>query len=177
MRREMCCALLLAINLCGCAATQGIRGAHNSSNAAIEEEEEEASAGAIGFLWGVAMYLPNRVRDLFDVVRFGINLGPGFGVQAKATEFVQAVAISRLSVGVGLQGLRHLPVYASGEGALGVGPLTADATAGLGWFQSWTDFRLELHALLAGAHVAVDPVEIVDFVLGFVVIDIREDDL
>jgi hypothetical protein len=125
----------------------------------------------------VLLYLPNRVLDLFDVVRLGVNAGPGFGAQAKATDAAQAMYLSRTSVGVGLQGLRHPPVHAGVEGALGAGPLGEDVTAGLGWYHSSTDVRVEVHPAIVGAHVAVDPVEIVDFLLGLFTVDLRDDDL
>ena len=50
-------------------------------------------------------------------------------------------------------------------------------TAGLGWAQSASDVRLELHPVLFGLHAAVDPLAIVDFVLGIFTIDISDDDI
>jgi hypothetical protein len=133
-----------------------------------------AGVGSVG--WTILMYLPNRVLDLFDMVRFGVDVGPGIAGQAKATDAAQVQAFSRASVGAGLQGLRHLPVQMSTESGAGVGPIELTPTAGFGWFESPTDVRVLAHALLVGAHVAVDPVEIGDFVTGLVLIDIRDDD-
>lgn len=130
-----------------------------------------------GFLMGVVMYLPDRVFDLFDVARAGVNLGPGAGIQLKATDAVQLTAMARTSVGLGLETLRHSPVAAGAETSASVSIVGAGADAGLTWPQSPTDIRVELHPLIVGAHAAVDPVEILDFVLGFALIDIRDDDL
>lgn len=121
-------------------------------------------------------YLPNRVMDLFDVVRFGVNLGPGLGAQVKATDPLQVTSISRTSVGIGLQSLRHLPVMAAAEDTTDGCVAGPGADESLKWFRSPTDLRVEVHPLVAGAHVAVDPVEIVDFVLGLVGIDVKDDD-
>jgi hypothetical protein len=139
--------------------------------------EDDGGPGAVEVGHAVVMYLPNRVVDLFDVLRFGVNLGPGVGIQAKATDPVQVTWMTRASVGVGFQSFRHVPGYAATETAAALGPAGAEAGLGLGWHQSPTDLRLEVHPAIAGAHVAVDPVEILDFVLGFFTVDIREDDL
>jgi len=129
-----------------------------------------------GLLTTVVLYVPNRVLDLFDVARAGVDVGPGIGVDLQVTKLVQARALSTLALGIGLQTLRHMPFRAGPEAAVGLGPLGGDAELG-GWYRSPGDIRVGLHALLVGAHVAVEPVEILDFVLGFVLIDIKDDDL
>jgi len=147
---------------------------------AASEETDDTKSGSVAGVgsvgWTILMYLPNRVFDLFDVVRFGVDVGPGIGGQLKATDAAQLQFVSRASVGAGLQGLRHLPVQASNESGAGVGPIDLTPTAGFNWFESPTDVRVFAHALLVGAHVAIDPVEIADFVTGLVLIDIRDDD-
>lgn len=149
------------------------KSAETARPAPKEEEPKESR----GFLMGVAMYLPGRVFDLFDVARAGVNVGPGAGIQLKATDAVQLTAMARTSVGLGLETLRHSPVAAGAEASTGLSVVGAGADAGLTWPQSPTDVRLELHPLIVGAHAAIDPVEILDFVLGFVLIDVRSDDL
>ncbi len=139
----------------------------------VEIEQEDDSS----FVGTLIMWLPNRVLDLFDIAKAGVNAGPGIGVNAKATDLAQGMFLNRTSVGVGLQTLRSLPAYAGVESAVGAGPLGVDMTAGRGWDHATTDIRLEVHPVLAGAHVAVDPVAIVDFVLGIFTIDISDDDL
>jgi hypothetical protein len=124
----------------------------------------------------VLMYLPNRVLDAFDMARAGVNVGPGIGVQLKATENAQVTFITRTSAGLGLQTLRHLPAYASIENVAGAGPLSAGSNLGLGWYQSPMDLRIELHPFIVGAHVAVEPKEIADFILGIFTVDISKDD-
>ena len=48
------------------------------------------------------------------------------------------------------------------------------------WLFSWFgklpgDIRIELHPLLVGIHVAIEPFEIFDFIVGFIGIDPMED--
>jgi hypothetical protein len=110
------------------------------------------------------------------MARFGADVGPGIGLDAQATDALQARAIAQTSVGAGLQSLRHSPIQTGFQSAIGVGPVGGDGQVG-GWYRSPTDIRLGAHAAIVGAHAAIDPIEIVDFVLGFVFIDIRDDDL
>jgi hypothetical protein len=129
------------------------------------------------FAASALLYLPNRLLDLGDLFRFGVDAGPGLGFDLQATRFVQVKLLSRLSVGVGYQTLRHLPVKASADAAFGVGPIGGSPAGGLGWYRSPTDVRLEFHLLILGAHLAVDPVEWVDLPLGLFGLDPADDDL
>lgn len=139
----------------------------------VDPLPEEETRGALSH---ALLYLPNRVLDLFDVAKVGVDVGPGLGIELKATQAAQLMALSTFAVGVGFQGLRHLPFRVGPEAAFGVGPLGGTAEVG-GWYRSPTEFRAGLHLLLVGAHASVDPVEIVDFVLGFLLIDVKDDDL
>jgi hypothetical protein len=129
------------------------------------------------FATSALLYLPNRFLDLGDLFRFGVDAGPGLGFDLQATRIAQVKLLSRFSVGVGYQTLRHLPVKASADAAFGVGPIGGSPAGGLGWYRSATDVRLELHLLVLGAHVAVDPVEWVDLPLGLFGLDPAGDDL
>ena len=191
MRLLLVAVIALFLTACGSlrplaagdAAPQGVVLAPQDEAPALEDEapapveqaqpEEEEGRGV---LTHVLMYLPNRVIDLFDVAKAGVDVGPGVGIELKATEYVQLMALSTFAVGVGFQGLRHLPIRIGPEAAMGVGPLGGAAEVG-GWYRSPTEFRVGAHVLLVGAHASVDPVEIVDFVLGFILVDIKDDDL
>lgn len=152
-------------------------GVTAAAGSGAEPASDEAPKESRSFLHGVLMYLPNRVIDLFDVARAGVNVGPGIGVDLAATEALQAQAFTHASVGLGLESLRHSPVFAGSEAGLGVGPLGAVGDAGATWYRSPTDLRVGAYVALVGAHVAVDPVEILDFIFGFLTIDLRDDDL
>ncbi|MBI1852121.1 MAG: hypothetical protein HYR85_17415 [Planctomycetes bacterium] len=149
----------------------------SGQDAAKTEEEGKAEKKHTPLLLGILLYLPNRVIDLFDVVRFGVDVGPGFGVEGEVTEALQAGVMTRTSVGAGFQTLRHLPVKIGAETYAAVGPLAASPTVGLPWYRNKWDVRAEAHVAIIGAHVAINPAEILDFVLGFLTIDLMDDDL
>jgi hypothetical protein len=141
------------------------------------KKEEKPEKKSRPLLLGILLYLPNRVMDLFDIVRFGVDVGPGVGVEAEVTEYAQAGAMVRTSVGAGFQTLRHLPIKAAlAESYAAVGPLAIEPTAGVGWYRNTWDVRVEAHVAIVGAHVAVNPAEILDFFLGFLTIDTMDDD-
>jgi hypothetical protein len=139
--------------------------------AAAEDDDDRP------FLVGALLYLPNRLLDIGDLFRLGIDVGPGIGFDLQATQLVQVKLLSRLSIGVGYQTFRHLPVKASADAAFGIGPIGGSPAGGLGWYRSPSDVRLEFHLLVLGAHVAVDPVEWIDLPLGLFGLDPAHDDL
>ncbi len=138
---------------------------------AAEEEDEEQSTLAT-----VLLYIPNRIFDLFDMVRAGVNVGPGLGLDVRATKYAKVQLISDTSVGVGFQSLRHLPVCARSQMKLGLAFISTPSMDILNWYYGDYDLRVELYLLLVGAHVAVDMGEIVDFVGGLFLWDPMEDD-
>jgi hypothetical protein len=141
----------------------------------VEEKEEEEEERSI--FVDILLYVPNRVLDVLDIVRAGVSVGPGIGVDLTATEALNVTLMTRASVGLGYQTLRHSPIEAASYAMIGVGPLEADAEAGLEWYRSPGDIRVEFHVLLVGAHVAVEAFEIFDLAAGFIFLDPKEDDL
>ena len=142
----------------------------------VEEEdgEEEKEHSALGT---VLLYLPNRIIDALDIVRFGVNAGVGFGADATATWVAQAAFISDTSVGIGFQGIRHLPVcLRMGHKRIAVGPLQSMDLEPLDWPINPYDIRCEVFVLFVGAHAAVDIEGILDFVAGLFTLDPSEDD-
>lgn len=164
----------LLLGLSGCASARPAP-APDRSIPVLPDVADDADEGR-SLLTSLLLYVPNRVLDLTDIVRVGVDVGPGFGGSAQVTTAARAAYLNRLSVGVGLQTLRHLPVKAAADVELGVGPLGGDVSPGLGWYRSPADIRVEVHPLLVGAHVAVEPLEITDLVLGLFGFDISEDD-
>lgn len=169
--REWLLVAAVAAALPACASTQAASGGEGATPA-----EAPARAESGGVFGAVLNYIPDRIMDLCDILRFGVNAGPGVAFHAKATDPVQATVVARDSFGVGFQGLRHVPYCSGLETVEGVGTLSKADQERLLWHHSPTDLRLEVHPILAGAHVAVDPVEIADFILGIFTIDIRHDD-
>ena len=139
--------------------------------AAKEEEPEGRSLVHI-----LLLYIPNRILDVFDIARFGVDVGPGFGIDLTATEFLRLGFLSRFSVGAGLQTLRHMPVKGGAESYNEIGPLSANTGFPISWYRNTWDLRVEAHVLLVGAHVAVNPAEILDAILGFTTFDLMNDD-
>lgn len=173
MKRLGLLLLLLLGSSLGCATLAGSPGSDRpAAESAAPADDDRPST-----LSRVVLYIPNRVLDLFDIVRFGINVGPGIGVDAQVTDPVRAGIMSRTSAGVGFQGLRHLPVMAAVESYAAVGPLEADCALGPRWYRSGGDVRIEPHLLLVGAHVAVDTFSIGDFIAGIFGFDPSGDDL
>ncbi|MCX7014449.1 MAG: hypothetical protein NTW86_18185 [Candidatus Sumerlaeota bacterium] len=165
------CALL---GLTGCAAV----GQFSARMEAGEGDSGVTNDRRLGRSpWGVALLYPvNRVFDLCDVARFGVNVGPGLGVDAQASDLLRVAAIQDTSVGVGFQGLRRLPVCARSRTDLAFGPARTPPISPLGWHGQFWDVGAEAYVLLVGAHAYVNPKEIVDFFAGWALRDPMGDD-
>lgn len=135
-----------------------------------------------GFFHTVLFYIPNRVFDLFDIVRLRLHVGPGIGIGARATEVLDAYLGSYASIYVGLPGprMRPMPKLPFGvETFSGVEVSVADATVtgGMGPGYSPSEFGANIFLLLIGADVGLDPIELLDFVTGFILVPIRNDEM
>jgi hypothetical protein len=137
----------------------------------LEEEKDESSTLGV-----ILLYIPNRILDLFDVARFGVNVGPGFGFDVRCTKWLKAQFITDTSVGVGLQTLRHLPLCFRSQSKLGLAFISTPSMNLIDWHYGDYDLRVELYVLLVGAHVAVELGEIVDFIGGIFTWDPMNDD-
>jgi len=183
--RSVMTLILLAL-LAGPAAAQD-----DPVEAVAQEPERSAlSAGSrerdeekVGFLLGVAVYLPNRVLDLFDIFRARIRIGPGIALGVRATEWADAYAGVYMSGYVGLPGPRNrkmLKMPFGIESKTGVEVSKADLSTSLFLFDpdyGETEFGLDVQLLLVGGAVGFDPGELVDFLAGFVVVDPKRDDI
>ncbi len=133
-----------------------------------------------GTMLAILLYIPNRVADFAEILRFGVNVGPGVGIDAEATSELRGAAMTRVSVGVGYQGLRHLPVTIGSDTYVAVGPFEPDIPLmpdlDMDWYRSKGDIRLEPHLAIIGAHGAIDLWAIADFFAGWLMIDLEEDD-
>ena len=72
-----------------------------------EEDEGSKVAAGGGVLWGIAMYIPNRVFDVLDIVRARVRLGPGVAIGVRATEYADLFAGTYATVYAGLPGPRN----------------------------------------------------------------------
>ena len=142
--------------------------------AEAEEQDEERSTHPILF------YLPNRVFDLLDVVRARARVGPGVAVSARATKPVSVTAGFYASLFAGLPGPRgraKIPWPVGMENYAGADvSVIGISTEGFGPNYGVGEVGAGVQAGLFGIDVGIDPVEILDLVLGFVFIDFMDDD-
>ena len=115
--------------------------------------------------------------DLGDLAGFGVNVGPGFGVDAQATQLAQASYITSVSVGAGFQTLRRLPVCIRTKSKAAAGPAALESTLQVGFRTRFWDFGGEVYPLLFGVHVYVNPAEALDLLAGIFIFDPKNDDL
>jgi hypothetical protein len=139
-----------------------------------EEQEEERTKHPILF------YLPNRIFDVLDVARARARIGPGVGVSARVTKPVSVTAGFYASVFVGLPGPRggpKIPFPIGMENYAGADvSVMGVSTEGFGPNYGVGEIGAGVHAGVMGVDAGIDPVEILDLVLGFVFIDFMDDD-
>ena len=155
-----------------------------------EPERSDLSSGSrerddekVGFVLGTIVYLPNRILDLFDIVRFRLRVGPGIGLGLRATEWADAYVGMYMAGYVGLPGPRNrklLKMPFGIESKTGVEVSKADLSTGLFFFDpdyGEYEFGFDAQVLLVGGAVGVDPSEFFDFVGGIVLVDPKGDDM
>ncbi len=122
----------------------------------------------------VLLYVPNRLLDLIDVFRVDVGVGPSVGAVVRVTEYGQVGYRQMMpaSVRVGDLG-RRFPAMIERSSEFGVGPAYVESSdravcpgeVGLGG-----------DLLIAGAYAGVCLDEVVDFLAGIVLIDLKDDD-
>lgn len=153
-------------------------GSRVASRAMVVDPPDLPSPPHGGWARTAMLYFPNRFMDLFDVARAGVEAGPGIGIDVMATDHLRFGAMNRWSLGLGLQTLRHPPYKEGSEEYVEFGPAAwIRDIAGTPWRMDPFDVRVEFHAAIVGAHIAVNPAEILDFFAGFALFDFRDDDM
>ncbi|MFO0984668.1 MAG: hypothetical protein U1E76_23580 [Planctomycetota bacterium] len=173
--------LLAGLGACAAVAPEPMRAPSASArqspaDATRKQGDGEQESASRSTLHVILFYLPNRVLDLFDIARAGVDVGPGVGIDLRATELATAGLMARTSAGVGLQTLRHLPIKAAAESYTELGPAFVGAQLGPSWYHDTWDVRAELHVLLVGAHACINLFEILDLLAGLITLDPRGDD-
>jgi len=131
----------------------------------------------------ILLYLPNRLFDLLDIVRLRVRGGPGFAVGVRATEAVDAQVGVYTSVFAGIPGPRarrriNLPVGLENYAGAEISAAAGSSDRGLtGPNYGTLEFGGGFQFGLLGLDVGVDPGELADFVTGFFLIELVEDDL
>ncbi|MGH0030403.1 MAG: hypothetical protein ACQGVC_11480 [Myxococcota bacterium] len=137
-------------------------------------EEQERNKHPILF------YLPNRVFDVMDLVRARVRIGPGIGVSARVTKPVSVTAGFYASLFAGLPGPRgeaSIPWPVGVENYAGADvSVFGFSTESFGPEYGMGEVGAGVQAALVGVDVGVDPIEVLDLLLGFVFIDLADDD-
>jgi len=161
--------------------TYGVTHSAGAQEANIDKSAAAEKKG--GIIKGTLVYLPNRLFDLQDMVRARVRVGPGTTASVRATKLVNASVGSHITVFAGLPGPRNkpsvnLPIgldnYTGIEAS--VVNLSNNNNAPFSPTYGTTEFGAGFQALLFGLDIGVDPLEIVDFALGILLIDIKGDD-
>jgi hypothetical protein len=126
----------------------------------------------------VLMYLPNRIFDIFDIVRVRCRIGPGLAVGARVTKLTDVFAGGYATVWAGMPGPRGKPRIALPvgiEAKAGAGVSLAQATAG-GPYYGVAEVGAGFQLLLFGFDFGVAPWDFVDLLAGFIFLDPVGDD-
>jgi len=119
-----------------------------------------------------AWYLPNRALDLLDVFKLNLSGGFGGGLDLRITRLLEAGFSDYNVVRAGLNG-RHFPVYREklDESSITLFGITSGTRTRDPWEVGGT-----LHFVLLGAEAALNVKSLLDFVGGFFLLDLEDDD-
>jgi hypothetical protein len=141
-------------------------------------DEKPKPKGDSSLAYKIVFYPVNRALDLLDVFRLNVGVGPGFGLNVRATKFAQVGVENYFSfrAGLGKRGgylsPRYGLMYTEAEVlTMGVGPLYTG-----GFQRGWGEVGASAHLGIIGAEGAIDLFEFADFLAGFLLIDIKGDD-
>ncbi len=192
-----CCAITALLLIAGCRSTvpvQPIKSTELNSEesqkktAAVKAEitkpkpPKEEKVKSRGLVHRLILWAPNRVLDVFDIMRVRIRFGPGLGLGVRATKYVAVFAGSYTTIYAGLPGprCRRMPRSPVGlESYNGAKASVVDLTVdgGIGPNYSSTEFGGGFQLLIFGIDIGADPFEVVDFAGGILLWDPRQDDL
>ncbi len=171
MRHSIALALIVCVS--GAPAFAQEEAATSAAEATPEKKRDRSWIGAILF------YLPNRVFDLTDIVRARVRLALGVAVQARATKLVSANVGSYGGLYAGLhgpRGKRRIPWPAGFEGYTGISASVAKVGTD-GPYYGPTEVGAGFQVLVFGVDLGVAPLEVLDFIVGFIGVDLRNDDI
>ncbi len=126
----------------------------------------------------IALYLPNRIVDLLDVVHVGLGVGPGLGAGLHGTRHGYLLFDAGVNAGIGWFG-RYARPYRHG---LYVRVRASRFTPpgrypeGVDWHVPRWDVAVYADAGLVQALAGFAPNEFLDFVVGWSTYDLRRDD-
>ena len=162
-----CLALLLAVSSCHLPLAHTQAGTYKTTSV------ERHLTQWYGVAKQIALFLPNRIVDAFDIVKAGpLPVSIDLGIDLRVTRWGQLAA--NLGVGAGIQwdGRDHLPWNHAAAGTAAFGPWRTGFGAGRS--ARIGDWEIGL-GFIAGK-IVVDLAEILDFVLGWAYVDLLKDD-
>lgn len=165
MRRLLATIILLVLLLASVSALAG------------EAIESEPSGKSFGHR--LLFYIPNRIFDVFDLVRARLRVGPGFAIDARVTKYGDLYAGGYTALFVGLHGPRTepgIPWPIGFEARAGIKATSLADVATKGPPYGYGEVGVGFQATIVGIDVGIDAVEILDLVLGLFFIDLTGDD-
>jgi len=182
----------------GGGSSSGTRGGDLERQAGRSSTSADPNAGGRSIGKQAGHYFLSRWYDLIDIVDFSVGGGPGFLVNVRATKLVQAVGGYSDAYRVGFRG-RSAGFWREKRKEVGVSLLyyqKVERECVAGWVESFRSESMDLdtaavyannndrsflgigvtvHALVL-VDVNVRPMQAVDFALGWLTIDVLEDD-
>ncbi len=172
MRKTVVVIVLCAVVLGGCQTTEDMSGGKIEEKFA-QANQAEGNSRSLGLFF--ALYLPNRIMDVFEIFRIGIGLGFTAGWDLRITRFAQLAAGVRTDVGLAWVGRRRTPLRAENNAYTAFGPWRAAAEEPQWPLTAWA-FEFEVGAGGASIMTAIDFAEIVDMLTGWFGLDLLKDD-
>ena len=151
-----------------------------AGNIPLEEPPPARHSSAGEKAWKVLMYLPDRVFDLLDVVRFQVRAGPGWAIGARITRSAPLFVGDYKATWLGLPGPRGrpklpLPVGLASQTGFSFGPASS-GDPGEGPDYGRGEIGAVAHVYMLGFDVGFDVFELADFFTGFAGVDLAHDD-
>ena len=132
-----------------------------------------------GVIKSIVCYIPNRVFDLMDIVRFRVRVGPGISAGVRATRPLSAFVGFHSSAFIGLPGPRgskKLPLPVGLDLRAGAQVSVADASSGTPYYDP-LEVGFETQLFLPGLNVGIGVFEIFRFLYRlWYFIDLQDDD-
>jgi hypothetical protein len=146
--------------------------------AASEKQDQVAKSEKKRNKHPILFYIPNRIFDLLDLFRIRVRVGPGISAGVRATKPVSAFVGFHSTLFVGLHGPRgkaEFPWPVGIENRGGAQASLADLAPGNTYYGP-LEIGAEVHPLIVGINIGVEPFELLDFAAGFLCIDFQDDD-
>jgi hypothetical protein len=150
-----------------------------TSVSALAGEATQPEPSGRSFGRRLLFYVPNRIFDVFDLVRARLRVGPGFAVDARVTKYGDLYAGAYTTLFVGIHGPRtkpRIPWPIGFEARAGIKGTSLADVATEGPAYGYGEVGAGFQAAIVGLDIGVDAVEILDLVLGFFFIDLTGDD-